>query len=556
MDLLYFVVLVSGLIFVHEFGHFVVAKVFGIKVVTFSVGFGPKVLRLRGKETEYCVGVFPLGGFVRMLEETRGEPVLPEDRRRTFEAQSIPKRVLVVLAGPLMNLVFPVMLYFAVFASDHKFVPPTVGIVLPGHVADGKLLEGDRILSVDGEEIGTYDELIRLVERSPGREIKLRVFRNLGYVDVELVPERAEKTTSAGERREVGRIHILPNALAPAIGVDNRESPAYRAGLRTFDVITTISGRPVTYYRDIAQLFADNRGETVPVAYLRPKPLDGALGGFADMAVYESGVVALTPEPGQGDLYRRTGIESADLYVAAVPPGSSEAKANLQRGDRIVAIDDVEATSWSAMEEKLFVAKMAPHKVSYVRDGRRESATFRLRHLTFPDETGQQQEDWTLQMNHWQPTVAEPLVEHPHRFARAARSAVEQTAGVLSFLTRGIADIATGRASLSQISGPLAIYEVAGREGARGAEYFLWVMAVISINLGLINLLPIPVLDGGLLVFLGFEAVFRRPLPVRVREVASLLGMVLLVSIMTLALKNDLESRREVILGQLRELFG
>ncbi|RYE87772.1 MAG: RIP metalloprotease, partial [Myxococcales bacterium] len=131
MDLLYFVILVSVLIFVHELGHFTLAKIFGIKVLTFSVGFGPKLIRLRGKETEYCVGLIPLGGFVRMLEESRGEPVLPEDRRRTFEAQAIWKRVLVVLAGPTMNLLFPVALYFTVFASEQRYLPPTVGVVLP-----------------------------------------------------------------------------------------------------------------------------------------------------------------------------------------------------------------------------------------------------------------------------------------------------------------------------------------------------------------------------------------------------------------------------------------
>ena len=100
MDLLYFVILISALIFVHELGHYAWAKVFGVKVITFSLGFGPKILRLRGKETEYCVGLVPLGGFVKMLEETKNDPVLPEDRKRTFESQALWKRVVIVLAGP------------------------------------------------------------------------------------------------------------------------------------------------------------------------------------------------------------------------------------------------------------------------------------------------------------------------------------------------------------------------------------------------------------------------------------------------------------------------
>src|SRR5205814_513023 len=116
VDLLYFVLFISILIFIHEFGHFAFAKLFGVKVLTFSIGFGPKVLKVRGKETEYCIGVLPFGGFVKMLEEGKAEqPILPEEKHRTFEAQPLWKRVVIVLAGPAMNLVFPVALYTSVY---------------------------------------------------------------------------------------------------------------------------------------------------------------------------------------------------------------------------------------------------------------------------------------------------------------------------------------------------------------------------------------------------------------------------------------------------------
>jgi regulator of sigma E protease len=148
------------------------------------------------------------------------------------------------------------------------------------------------------------------------------------------------------------------------------------------------------------------------------------------------------------------------------------------------------------------------------------------------------------------------LVEHPHWFQYAVRNAFMKTNEVVRFLVIGIVRMAEGKISISQISGPIAIYEVAGREGAKGADYFLWVMAVISINLGLLNLLPIPVLDGGHLLFLTFEALIRRPIPVRVREVASLFGMLLLLGLMGVAFINDIEKRWDVIASQLKELFG
>ncbi|MCS6898493.1 MAG: RIP metalloprotease RseP [Myxococcales bacterium] len=556
MDLLYFVILVSVLIFVHELGHFTFAKIFGIKVLTFSVGFGPKILRLRGRETEYCVGLFPLGGFVRMLEESRGEPVLPEDRRRTFEAQPIWRRVLVVLAGPVMNLIFPVVLYFSVFASEQWYIPPTVGVVLPGHPAEGKLLEGDRVLEVDGNEIGTFVELQRYVAQNPGREIKLKVFRSLGYVDVEVTPEEVREPVGYDQVASVGRLGILPHAYAPAIGVSNPDSPAYRAGLRTFDVLTSIGGRPLRHFSDIAKVLADNRGETVPVTYLRPRLLEGALGGFADLAAFEPGVAALTPESSGGDLFSRTGIESSDLFVAIVPPGSAQAKANIQRGDKLIKLDDEPIPSWSVLRERLFAEPTKPHKLTYVRDGRQDAGTIQLRHELYVDESGQSHERYALRMEHWAPTVPEPLVEHPHRYTHAARIAVTKTAEVARYMVVSIVQVVQGKIGLSQISGPIAIYEVAGQEGARGTEYFLWVMAVISINLGLLNLMPIPVLDGGHLLFLASEAALRRPLPLRVREVASLIGMMFLLMLMAVAFKNDVERRWDTIAGELKELLG
>src|SRR5690349_13764055 len=244
MDVVYFVVLVSSLIFVHELGHFLFAKAFGVRVITFSLGFGPKILRLRGRETEYCVSLLPLGGYVRMLEESKNDLVLPEDRRRTFESLAGWKRVLVVLAGPAMNLVFPVLLYFSVFVGDGPFLPPTVGVVLPRHPAEGKLFPGDRIMSVGGEEVGTFDEVKRIVSKNPGKTLKFLVFRDNRHVTVEIPVEDTTERRGFEVTERIGTVGIQPSSPAPVIGVSNPESPAYRAGLRTFDVITSVGGRP------------------------------------------------------------------------------------------------------------------------------------------------------------------------------------------------------------------------------------------------------------------------------------------------------------------------
>lgn len=557
MDLLYFALLCSVLIFVHELGHFVWAKVFGVKVLTFSIGFGPKILRLRGRETEYCVGILPLGGFVKMLEENRQEPVLPEDRKRTFEAQALWKRIIIVTAGPAMNVLFPVLLYFAVFVGDTRFVPPTVGVVLPGHPAEGKLQQGDRVLAVNGDRITTFAELHRIIAQSPNKDLSLKVFRDGEQVEVTVIPQEEVIRKPLDIVDRVGEIGIKPSRPAAVVGVARPDSPAYRAGLRTFDLVTEVRGRAVKTFSDLDEALRDNHGENVPVTYLRPVEVPRTTHGLsdlADFAVYESGVAALTPEAGHGDLVSRTGLEPADLYVAHVPEGSAEWKAELRPGDRIVEVDQVEVTAWSTLVERLMAAPDRPHTLSWLRSGQRRSGTVELRREDYLDEYGEHRPRFYVRMANWSPTVLEPYVENPSRLRYALHSAVEETYDVVRFIMVGIVRIMQGKVSVSTLGGPITVYDVVGEESEKGVSYFVWAMAVISINLGLVNLLPIPVLDGGHLLFFLFEAVLRRPLPLRVRELASLAGLVFLVALMGVAFKNDVERRWDVIQGQIKEL--
>lgn len=554
MDLLYFALLCSVLIFVHELGHFVWAKIFGVKVLTFSIGFGPKIIRIRGRETEYCVGILPLGGFVKMLEENRQEPVLPEDRKRTFEAQALYKRVIIVMAGPAMNVLFPILLYFAVFVGATRFQPPTVGVVLPGHPAEGKLQPGDRVLEVDGARVETFAELHRIINASPNKELKLKVFRANAHIEIAVIPEERVVRAPLDIIDKVGEIGIKPNRPAAVVGISRPDSPAYRAGLRTFDLVTEVRGRPVKMFADLDVLLRENHGETIPVTYLRPVSVPRALDGLAELAVYEAGVAALTPEAAPGDLTMKTGLEAADLYVADVPEGSAEWKAELRPGDRIIEVDGVEVTAWSMMTERLMATPDRPHVLTWLRSGQRKSGTIELRREDYLDEYGEHRPRFFVRVSNWSPSVPEPWVHNPSRVEFAFRSALTETYDVIRFIVVGIVRIAEGKVSMSTLGGPITVYDVVGEESAKGISYFVWAMAVISINLGLINLLPIPVLDGGHLVFFLFEAVLRRPLPLRVRELASLAGMVLLVALMGVAFKNDVERRWDVIQSQLKEL--
>ncbi|HEX8794321.1 MAG TPA: site-2 protease family protein [Polyangiaceae bacterium] len=568
MDLLYFVLLVSSLIFIHESGHFAFAKIFGVKVLTFSIGFGPKIVRIRGKETEYCIGLLPFGGFVKMLEESKTkEPILPEDRGRTFESQALWKRVVIVLAGPAMNVLFPVALYTSVFLDDTQFLPPTVGVVVPGKPAEGKLEPGDRITSVGGEPVISKEELDRLIESRAGKAVKLGVERDGKSLEVTVTPADEAKPRELDIVEHRGQLGFDSHFPAAAIGIARPGTPA-AAVLHTFDLVTAVNGKRIERFIDLIDVLSANRGDQIVISYLRPTAAPHALGGLADVGVLEPGAATLTPLPPvpgavppadqnarTADVLERTGIESADMYVAFVPEASSEWLAGLRPGDRITTLDGVPQRLWLSMRDELVASADKRHELQWVREGVAMRGYFNLRREQWDDEFGQHYEKYVFRTDHWVPSAPDRMVANPHLLTYAMRRGFEETRNVVRFISIGLLRLLEGRVSLSSVSGPITMYDIAGKAGARGAADFVWTMAVISVNVGLINLLPIPVLDGGHLLFFLLEAMRRRPLPIRIREVASLVGVVMLGLIILVAFKNDVERRWDVIVSQVHELW-
>lgn len=584
MDLLYFVLFVSILIFIHEFGHFAFAKLFGVKVLTFSIGFGPKLLKVRGKETEYCVGLFPFGGFVKMLEEGKAdEPILPEDRHRTFEAQALWKRVVVVLAGPAMNLVFPIALYTSVYLEDRAFLPPTVGTVFPGKPADGKLFAGDVITAIDGEAVTSFPDVQKAFARKAGVPMRVQVDRDGKVVDLTITPRDEIEVVEPSELElfeHVGRVGIAPTFAAPVIGISRTDSPAWRAGLRTFDRITAVNGRKVETFVELLRVLSHNRGDNLVLTYVRPVSVPQALGGLCDIAVLDTGIATLAPLPREEgvvaregdpdwrakDVLDRTGIESAEMYVAFVPEGSSEWRAGLRVGDRITHLDGVEQRMWKvdrrgghALDDTTMVGQLLRepnrvHELVWTRDGQRMSGTFQVRKERWDDELGQNYERYVFRTTHWLPRAPSKLVPNPSPVLYAVGRGLEETKNAIKFIVVGFVRILQGRVSIAAVSGPITLYDVAGDAGAKGTTYFVWAMAVTSVNLGLINLLPIPVLDGGHLLLFLVEWVRRRPVSLRARELSSLVGMSVLVLLMLVAFKNDVTRKWDVIVLQVRDL--
>ncbi|MBX7191007.1 MAG: RIP metalloprotease RseP [Sandaracinaceae bacterium] len=543
MTFFWFVLLVGVLIFVHELGHFVWAKVFGVKVLRFSLGFGPRLFGFTRGETEYVIAAIPLGGYVRLLGEHPGDVVSKKDEGRSFAEQPLWRRMIIVLAGPVMNLAFPLLLYFVVFLGEHDMSPAVIGTVLPDAPADGHLQPGDRVLAVDGVEVRTFYELMQRVEGSIGVPLELTVERRRQQVEATVTPVRAVETRALGMTREVGRIGVSTRSPLAVIGIISPASPAAAARLRSFDRVIAAGGRPIERFADLVQVLEPNRGGTVPITYVRPRRITGGLADVLELSFYEPHVATLTPEPGPGSGIVRAGIESSDLYVSEVRAGSPEAAIGLRPGDRLLELDGQPIRLFASFIETLQTSDRTEHELTFRRADQVISRRLALTREQGETEYGERFDRFAIGISHWAPTTTEEPVTNPSPLSYAARESIAATWDMIELTVTSVVRLVQGRLSVRSLGGPLSILEGTQTAASGGPLDYLAFMAFISINLGLLNLLPIPLLDGGHLLFFLIEAISRRPLEARAREIASLVGFGVLVLLMVLAFKNDVERR-------------
>ena len=352
MSVVYFLLMVGLLVAVHELGHFVAAKALGVKVVRFSLGFGPPLFRLRPGETELQIGIVPLGGYVRLLGEDPSEPVPPEDRGRSFADKALWRRLIIVFAGPAANLLFPLLIYFAFFFGHHELPAAVIGDVLSGGPAALAGIEpGDRVLEINGDEVRTWEELEDTIDQSAGKSLRLKLERAGKPTYVFVTPRKQIVRTRMGERSEQGLIGVTQAPFEPIVGVLDPTSPAARAGLRTGDQMMSVDGRAVRSYGELAHVLG-TRPRRALLAYLRGEP---ASVGFAEIRLLSAGTADVVPDLGA----RRpswTGLASAEFFVSAVEPDSPAGRAGLRSGDVIVAVDGEPVHHWSTLDQELLAS--------------------------------------------------------------------------------------------------------------------------------------------------------------------------------------------------------
>ncbi len=542
------VVLLGGLIFVHELGHFIVAKALGVKVLRFSIGFGPRLFGVRRGETEYRIAVLPLGGYVKMAGDDPGETLAPEDRGRGVLEQRPWKRLLIAVAGPAANLLFPGAIYLVLtFAQNGTpTAGPVVGTVAPGSpAAEAGLRPGDRILTVaaPGEParpVRYFSDLRDLVAPHPEERLTFRVERDGAELPAVTIVPAPDEDVNAVETTRRGIIGVTP-FYAPALVAPVR--PGAAGPLQPFDLVVRAGGKPIRHLGELNRAVEAAACGPLDMEVVREKPI--ALPG-ATLAETETASLSSVPTCAGGKPSFLPADRNLSTFIASVVPGSPAEAAGLRRGDAIAAVNGRPVRSFrevSALGRDAFqigkpvqlslldgrTVELVPGKEGYVDDVTKD----RAERMTVGFEP-----------EHRSLVAARSLVVQEVPLQRGAVEAVTVSTRQLSEVVRltvlGIKGIVTGHIPFKTVGGPIMLFSIASEAAEEGWASFLFKMALISVNLGLMNLLPIPVLDGGHIAQAAVEGVTRRPLSMRAREIANVVGLILLFTLMIFVFKNDL----------------
>lgn len=546
MSVLYFLLLVGVLVMVHELGHFVAAKLLDVKVLRFSIGYGRPLVRLKLRETEYQIGVFPIGGYVRILgietPQPDGKPQRNEDLGRSFASRPLWQRLVIVFAGPAANLVLPVIIYFVFFAGHTALPAAVIGDVLDHGAAQRAGIEpGDRILEIDGTAIRYWEEIEDAVRAAPGKELHLRVQRNGRVFERYLTPIEETVRSRDGATARQGRVGITHSPFIPLIGVIDPGSPAARSGLRTGDLIISVHGQAVRNWGDVQRSLGKIPRRT-SLAYFRGTEVPG----LPQIQLLAPGFADLVPRPPDSapELRTYTGLEHAEMFIAHVDAGSPADAAGLKPGDLIVALDDKPVLHWMDLEQRL---QADPDKAFKLTWKRQVASKTELVHADVTQVQRKQLDDYNHTITRLVFGARNDIdrgrgatVPIEGRFGYALGKAFERTGETIATMVHGFLQILSGDTPREALGGPLTILRAASVSGNQGWDSFLLMLALISVNLGLLNLLPIPMLDGGHLLVFAIEGTRRKPLSQLARERIQLVGLILIVLITLLAAGNDI----------------
>ena len=443
---LIFIVVLGALIFFHELGHFLVARVLGVGVEKFSLGFGPRLLGKTIGRTDYRVSLVPLGGYVKMIGDEPDAPLAPEDQPLSFTHKHPAKRSLIVAAGPVFNMLLAFLIFSVVlFFTGQESIRPVIRSVLNDSPAKQAGLQvGDVIKDIDGRSISSWHAIDAAITDSEGRQLSFTVQRQGALLELQLKPQRMVAkdlfgdeftyyTTGASGLAELGAV----------IDGVQENMPAGKAGLRKGDQIIAINGKSIERWETMQEMVSSSAG----------KPLT----------------------------FR------------------------IRRGDKTF---EVQIKPDEVQEKNLLGNKQSVYRIGIMRSG-----------IPIP-----KQDRMTIHFG--------PL--------QSLGEGLSRTWFIAEISVKFFAKLVQGKVPMESIGGPIRIAQMARKEAQQGIVQLLYFMAAVSMQLAILNLLPIPVLDGGHLLFFAIEAIQRRPVSMRMRETAQQIGIFLLILLMIFVFYNDI----------------
>jgi len=433
------------LIVFHEFGHYLVARLCDVKVLRFSIGFGkPLIRKYWGRDqTEWVIAAFPIGGYVKMLDEHEGK-VAPEDLTRSFNRKTVAHRFAIVAAGPIANFLLAILLYWLLFMHGVSGMKPVLGPIIPETPAALAAFEaGETIVKIGTEPVSTWQDarwilLARAIERSPNLIVEtLNPGGEITWREMDLSKINADDL-DADFLKKIG-LNVYQPEIKPIIAQVISNGAGDRAGLLTNDEILSVNGEEIALWKDLVQQIRDSPGQPLVMEIQRSNTIVS---------------VNITPD------------------------------ITIENGEQIGKIGVGPKIDRSRIENLLV-------EVSY------------------PANT-------------------------------AMARAIDKTWEISVFTLQMLWKMVTGEVSWKNISGPITIADYAGKSAQMGIASYLGFLALISISLGVLNLLPIPLLDGGHLMYYVVEIIKGSPLSERAMGIGQQLGMILLFTLMTFAIYNDI----------------
>ena len=604
-SLIAFFILIGVLITAHEFGHFIVAKLCGVKVHTFSVGFGRAILSKTIGETEYRLALLPLGGYVRLhgMEREFGEPDFdpnhvnhhslaeerPEDHGRALQDKPAWMRVLIFAAGPFMNLVLPFALLPPLFFYAQQYdqvIDNRMGAVdegLPAYKAG--LRDGDQITQIDQDKIYAFWQIQEKVNQYALGSAPLKVVAERSYTnehfEVELYPEEVASTERFAhfEHRPL-RIGFQPASLSADYVIKDSNGLFAQHGGQSFDRIVLLNGKAIQQHTDLISLLSkslqDLAAQRIPMdsdltfTIERLVPLDRQF-RFLRQKVREelklplhsllAQIQLITPQAFKtktnasiGDqrnqpvdtalmILNSLGIRQASGCISSIDPNSAAAQ-TLQVGDCLLEVDGARHSLAVFFEQRLRYRPELVKEIKVLRNNQEVDLKLKLREESHRDPLAGEIKFWQLGftlsgLSKVGAMIPATVTDNQNRSQFSWSQTTRQVSSELTRSVYSLAGLFSGQVSPTQLSGPITIFYLAGRQAEAGWIPFINLMVIISLSIALLNLLPVPGLDGGHILFASLEVVTGRPLPLRIRTHIQTLGVLLILALILFALGND-----------------